>query len=255
MHVYVTHPILLLKQIKKKVLGANQDAFMHFVDLFRDKIGLEIGGPSSIFQDKGYLPAYKFAKRVDGVNFSNSTVWEGNIEEGMSYRYATDKQGYQFINEGNDLSRIEPHQYDFILSSHNLEHFANPLKAVKEWHRVLKPGGAMLVILPDKRYTFDHLRPTTTMKHLKEDFQKDIGEDDLTHLEEILKLHDLSRDPGAREIDFEERSKRNFENRCLHHHVFDGHLVKEIYDYFNIETLFVRQEAPYNLIVMGRKKL
>jgi hypothetical protein len=52
-------------------------------------------------------------------------------------------------------------------------------------------------LLPDKRRTFDHRRPVTTLAHLIADLNADMAEDDLTHLPEILALHDLERDPDA----------------------------------------------------------
>ena len=50
----------------------------------KNKTGLEIGGPSKFFDLKSYFPVYLFAKRIDGVNFSTETVWEGKIEEGKN---------------------------------------------------------------------------------------------------------------------------------------------------------------------------
>ena len=118
--------------------------------------------------------------------------------------------------------RIADHTYDFILSSHNLEHFANPVKALQEWKRVTRPGGGLILVLPDYSKTFDHRRTPTTVDHMFEDFERDTQEDDLTHLPEILEKHDISLDPGVASADeFHRRSLDNFNNRCLHHHVFD----------------------------------
>ena len=48
-------------------------------------------------------------------------------------------------------------------------------------------------------------------------------------LEEILALHDLSKDPQAGSAEaFERRSRLNFQNRCLHHHVFDQALAADM---------------------------
>ena len=105
--------------------------------LFRNKYGLEVGGPSSVFKAEGLMPLYQSASRIDGCNFSNSTTWEGQIQEGMYYHVARET-GYQFIAEAADLKMICSNKYDFLLASHCLEHVANPLRAVSEWSACLR---------------------------------------------------------------------------------------------------------------------
>lgn len=222
-------------------------------NLLKDKIGLEIGGPSGIFSKHGLIPIYPVVKRLDGCNFSETTIWEGNIKEGNNYCYGNQK-GYQYICDATDLSGISE-TYDFILSSHCLEHIANPLKAIKEWLKILKDEGILLIVVPNKEYTFDHKRPTTSFTHLLNDFQNNIKEDDLTHFPEILKLQDINLDLGVGDIkEFKERSLKNYENRCLHHHVFDTQLLIEIFDYFDIEIITADYAKPFHIIIMGRKK-
>jgi len=72
----------------------------------------------------------------------------------------------QYICDATDLGMIPDESYDFLLSCNSLEHMANPLKAMGEWLRILKHGAYLLIIVPDKRYTFDHLRPITSFEHL-----------------------------------------------------------------------------------------
>lgn len=232
----------------------HQRWFKNFQHLFENKKGLEIGGPSKIFQEE-ILNIYDLATVVDGVNFSSNTVWEGEIKDNV-YNYSADKKGTQFILDGTYLDQIQDNSYDFLLSSHNLEHIANPLKAVQEWVRVLRKEGVLLLILPDKRYTFDVKRPYTEFNHILSDYKNDVGEDDLTHMEEILKLHDLGRDRGAPQdlTKFRERCENNFSNRCLHHHVFSTELLAEIYRHFDIEVLGQKFIEPVHKIIIGRKR-
>ena len=192
----------------------------------KNKKGLEIGGPSTFFKTGKHLPIYVFADKVDVANYSASTVWEGNIREGLNYNYFGNKVGYQYISEATNLEKIKDEQYDFILSCHSLEHVANPLKALFEWRRVLKPNGALIIVLPYKEATFDYKRPFTTFAHVLEDYSKGIDEHDITHIEEVIALHDASKDEGyGSEAAFKQRLEENFTNRCMHHHVFDGNLV------------------------------
>jgi SAM-dependent methyltransferase len=182
-------------------------------------LGVEIGGPSKVFYRR--VPIYQRAKQIDGVNFSNYTVWEGAISAGMNFEYWQNKIGLQIIDEAGKLDGVKSETYDFLLSSNCLEHVANPIKALFEWNRVIKPGGFAVVIVPRKESNFDHKRLDTPFQHLLDDFEKSVGEDDLSHLPEILAMHDLALDPGALDLDnFHKRSLQNLINRCLHHHVF-----------------------------------
>lgn len=228
--------------------------FLETKRFFLRKTGLEIGGPSRIFRAAEILPVYALADRIDGCNFSTSTVWEGEIKEGMHY-LAAKRPGYQYIAEAGNLKMIPSETYDFVLASHCLEHVANPLGALKEWLRVLRGNGSILLVLPDKNGTFDHRRPTTSFSHLMRDFEMKTAEDDLTHLDEILSLHDLSLDPKAGDHQsFAKRSSANFQNRCLHHHVFDLALIRQIYDYFNLRTVLAVTAPPYHMITLGLKE-
>jgi len=129
------------------------------------------------------------------------------------------------------------------------------LKAIKEWVRVLKPGGFILLVLPDKRFTFDRKRPDTTFSHILSDFESKIGEDDLTHLSEILQLHDLKMDPGAgRDFEvFKKRCENNFVVRGLHQHVFSFDLLEESATYFKLSTICKYDVPPFHKIFLAQK--
>ena len=198
--------------------------------------GIEIGGPSALF--KTILPLYRKVGDLDGVNFSTDTIWEGELRPGRSFSYIGNRKGTQFIADATDLSQIEDDVYDFLLSSNCLEHVANPLKALMEWKRVMRPGGALILVLPNKAGNFDHRRPTTTFEHILADFNNGTTEQDLTHLDEILALHDLSMDPPAGDLEnFKKRSLDNFKNRTLHHHVFDLNVMERVLEFAGFEVI------------------
>lgn len=221
---------------------------------FYGDAGIEIGGPSQIFTKKGFLPLYKKIKSLDNINFSNNTVWEGKLQDNSPFEIEN-VHGIQYIKEASELIGIEDSKYAFLLSSHNIEHLANPLKAIKEWKRVVKPNGYFLFVVPNKEGTFDHLRPVTTIDHLIQDLKNDIKEDDNTHFEEVLELHDLTRDPGGMTYtEFKKRTLDNLENRCLHHHVFDLPLLKEIAIYSDIEIVLAKKFSKIHIVLLGKNK-
>jgi SAM-dependent methyltransferase len=222
------------------------------LSLVKDQAGLEIGGPSWVFRDwYAPLPIYNAVASLDNCVFSQKTVWESHSE---SYAFRSDKAaGRTIICDGSDLSLLPDDSYDFILSSHNLEHIANPVKALREWQRIVHPGGALILVLPNYAKTFDHRRDPTTVSHMLDDFNRNTREDDLTHLPEILQLHDLSMDlPAGTTEEFRQRSLRNFTNRCLHHHVFNENNSKELLSAIGIEVLAVETAWPFHIFLLAR---
>lgn len=220
----------------------------------KNQIGLEIGGPSAFFDLKSYFPVYVFAKRIDGVNFSNETVWEGKIGKGLSYKYSGNKIGYQFIREANELKDLEINDYNFLLSCHSLEHIANPIKTLKNWYNVLKNKGKIILVLPDKEFTFDHNRPYTTFEHLMQDFNYEMNEHDTTHFEEVIQLHDIAKDAYVNSVEeLKNRIQDNFSNRCVHHHVYSLELVSELLIYCGFRIEYQQKISPFHLVTIAEK--
>ncbi|RZT95242.1 class I SAM-dependent methyltransferase [Rivibacter subsaxonicus] len=240
----------LMSRVRNR-LGLPMAGHRDFERSLAGKSGLEIGGPSSFFTRR--LPLYRLAHAVDQLNFSADTVWSRAESSKPLDSAPALARGRTIICDGTDLRQLPDAHYDFVLSCHNLEHIANPLRALAEWVRVIRPGGHLLLIVPSKAGNFDHRRPYTRFEHLLEDFERQVDEHDMTHLDEILALHDLSLDPGAGDAEqFRARSLRNFENRCLHHHVFDLPLVFATMKHFD---LGVRRHAttPHEFVVLGQK--
>lgn len=217
--------------------------------------GFEIGGSSFIFSDGGLIPLYKHINSLDNCNFSGTTVWEGDISKKLEYKYHKYKPiGRQFILEATNLKDISDEKYDFVLSSHMIEHTANPIKTLKEWLRIIKIEGHLVLVIPHKDGTFDHKRATTTLEHMIEDYKNDINEYDLTHLDEILEYHDLKLDPDAGTFEeFKERSLKNYDNRCLHQHTFTTITVARLMDYLQVSIEAIESIAPSHILVLVKK--
>src|SRR5215470_19433637 len=47
-----------------------------------------------------------------------------------------------------DMTPVPDASVDVIVSDHALEHVPYPLAALREWHRLLKPGGRAIVVTP-----------------------------------------------------------------------------------------------------------
>ncbi|MGA2220142.1 MAG: class I SAM-dependent methyltransferase [Terracidiphilus sp.] len=219
--------------------------------LLENKRGLEIGGPSYVFREQCFLPIYSCVQSVDNCDFSSTTVW---AEHSNSFVFDPEKApGRNFFCDGSDLAPVADSSYDFVLSSHNLEHFANPVKALREWQRVAKPGGILVLALPNHKYTFDHRRKPTPVSHMMADYEANMPESDLTHLPDILANHDLKLDPDAGTSEqFRARSLANFENRCLHHHVFDVCNTRELLTAQGMNVLSVETAWPLHIFAIAK---
>lgn len=82
---------------------------------------------------------------------------------------------------------------DYVASSHVLEHVANPVAALAEWYRVLRPGGLIYLVVPDRRFTWEHERRLTPVEHFLEDYVRGTTACDATHVDEFVFDADWSR--------------------------------------------------------------
>lgn len=211
-----------------------------------NKMGVEIGGPSGT----GTI-IYKNANSIDNVIFSRNTVWSNHTD---IYNYYDGKTGNVIINDAVNITNVQNDSYDFCFSSHSLEHIANPLKAINEWLRIIKNGGYIIIIVPEKSKCFDHKRKYSTFSTLLSQYEKDVGEYDLSTVPEILMNHDLDMDPPAGNMEsFIKRSLDNFNNRCLHHYVYNDYLLMEICKFFTCEFVYNETHGIDRWFIMKKR--
>lgn len=67
------------------------------------------------------------------------------------------------------LDHAAPESLDFVFSNHVFEHLVNPLQVLRNWLSRLKPGGAVLGVIPDARYTFDLRQPFSTLAEFRDE--------------------------------------------------------------------------------------
>jgi SAM-dependent methyltransferase len=213
-----------------------------------NKFGVEIGGPSYTAN-----VIYENAISMDNVIFSKNTVWSNHTEE---YNYYNNKKGKVIINDAVNIYLVQNDTYDFYFSSHSLEHVANPLKAIHEALRIVKNNGYIIVIVPEKSVCFDHKRSYSKFSTLLSQYEKNVGEDDLSTLPEILLNHDLSMDPPAGNLEaFRKRSLDNLNNRCLHHYVYNDELLMEICRYFKCIFVYTETQEQNRWFIMKKSEL
>lgn len=222
--------------------------------MLEGKTGLEIGGPSDFFSTGYPLPIYRTVAVLDGCNFSSTTLWEGTIRSEIYQCEGSHGYGRQYIADATDLFFSEDSKYDFVLSCHSLEHIANPIKALKEWLRVLKSDGILVLVVPHKDGHFDTGRSITTLEHMLTDHSEDVREDDLHHVQEIVDSHNFKLDKRFKSSsELTDLLNKNYEHRMMHHHVFDPSTTIGLLNYLELQIISVDLVKPYNIVCLAQK--
>jgi predicted SAM-dependent methyltransferase len=76
------------------------------------------------------------------------------------------------IDDAATLATFADVSVDFVVANHVLEHIEDPVAALGNLLRVLRPGGVLFLALPDARHTFDARRDRTTVEHVLRDHRE-----------------------------------------------------------------------------------
>lgn len=75
-----------------------------------------------------------------------------------------------FVYDGTNISQIPSGRFDVIVAAHVLEHVLFFIDYLQQVRSLLHEDGLLLVVLPDKRFSFDRYRPDTPLSHLLHEF-------------------------------------------------------------------------------------
>jgi predicted SAM-dependent methyltransferase len=73
------------------------------------------------------------------------------------------------VDSAERLATVADRSLDFVVANHVLEHLEDPIEALENLARVLRPGGIIMLTLPDASRTWDAARARTTVEHLLRD--------------------------------------------------------------------------------------
>uniref|UniRef100_A0A914PQ29 Methyltransferase type 11 domain-containing protein n=1 Tax=Panagrolaimus davidi TaxID=227884 RepID=A0A914PQ29_9BILA len=141
-------------KINCKVFGfqAKESPLAHL--LLDNLKGIEIGGSL-------HNPFCLNTINIDFTNESNGYKYEERRLSGGKYLTID-------VNASGDKLPFKNETYDFVISSHAIEHFYDPIKTINEWFRVIKKNGYIFMIIPHKERTFDKYKNRTTLNELLE---------------------------------------------------------------------------------------
>lgn len=120
----------------------------HYLDGMQ---GLEIGGST-------HNP---FGLNTKNVDYTAETNQYKKLEE----KFVGQALPVDIVAPGDAIPLPDSSQ-DFVISAHVIEHFPDPIKALKEWYRLIRPGGYIFMIVPHKERTFDKGRERTKLQEL-----------------------------------------------------------------------------------------
>lgn len=120
------------------------------------------------------------------------------------------------------LQMVPDGSQDFVIASHILEHLADPIGMLVDVHRVLRPGGVLLALLPDRRRTFDRTRFGTGVHHLVAEHDEGVTVVDDDHIVEFIVHADhlIRREEGTEPEPLTQELIEAHRLRSVHAHCF-----------------------------------
>ena len=88
------------------------------------------------------------------------------------------------------LNNVSDNTFDFVYSSHVLEHTPNPISSLNDQLRVTKAGGIVYVAIPNKKNTFDKSRKITKSDVLINKFENVIFDHTVDEALDVIKNTD-----------------------------------------------------------------
>lgn len=100
----------------------------------------------------------------DGIEYCD--ILDQKALRARAVEHGRNPDGCPYIHHVGSLTDIT-RRFRAIFSSHSIEHQPDLIAHLEEIDRLLEPGGAYFVIIPDKRYCFDHFLQTTTLSEVQ----------------------------------------------------------------------------------------
>jgi len=142
------------------------------------------------------------------------------------------------VDDAHTLGTLPDASEDFVIAAHLLEHMRDPIGALESWCRVVRPGGLVYLILPDKRATFDRFRERTTLEHMIDDHRQPSQARDAEHfLDFVVRVLDKQ---GQAALDEAKRLEEI--DYSIHFHVFQPA------DIITLLNWFARHVRPIEVV-------
>lgn len=155
----IFHALLLalpVRIIEQQEIAMNRRQFVN-EQLNIKGSGLEIG------------PSYNpFFPKKEGYNVKTLDHASGEV---LRQKYSSDPavdvskiEDVDFVWSGEPYAElIGEEKFDWIFAAHLIEHVPDMIAFINDSSTILKEGGMLALVIPDKRYTFDMYRPQSSL--------------------------------------------------------------------------------------------
>jgi SAM-dependent methyltransferase len=172
------------------------------------------------------------------------------LEEPVLRRHYPELAGQPFapvdvVDDGERLGKFADVSQDFVIANHFLEHCQDPIGSLFTLMRVLRVGGILYLVVPDKRYTFDRDRPVTPLAHLWQDHRDGPGGSKAEHFREWTALVEKIQDVEAADRRIRALMTLDY---SIHYHVWtQGEFLEFL--------LEMRRILPFEIELVARRTI
>ena len=178
-----------------------------------------------------------------GMGYGSEILSQGSLDDYQGIDYSADAVAYakEYYGHLGAFTQMDAHQlnfednaFDWVISSENLEHLADPEKALEEKARVLKPDGIALIGTPNKEMFSAGETGSPNPYHIDEFYYADLLRLAYHAFESVLIFENTMVSPSPLGRDMRSSRARNGSHGVLHNSQgtvqFDRHS-------FNLDTL------------------
>jgi SAM-dependent methyltransferase len=127
--------------------------------------------------------------------------------------------------DARGLAVIEAESQDFAVFANGIQQVANPILSVEQLFRVTRPGGHVVLSVPDRRFSPEASRPLTLWTHVLEEYLQGVTTVSDAHYVDLLFIY-------APKVLYEgvsaiEPRLKEFRRRAEHAHVWDTQAFRE----------------------------
>lgn len=201
--------------------------------------GLEVGAGASPFP----VPLSCEIEYADAYGY----------EDLLRNRYAGQDE-HEFVApthkaELDNLQSIANEAYDFVVACHVIEHARDPIGAIKSAFSKLRPGGSLVLVIPDMTLTFDRDRAVTPLEHLVLDYRDPSRDRDSEHYRDFYQ-NALGFSDDRENFETIWRKKRD-EAYSIHFHTWTYDSFREMIDWTTANVVPFKIDWCHPAVVGG----